>query len=99
MILRLTIAFLHLLMLCLGFYAVWSRAEALKKLREISGLEEVFRADNLWGIAAAYPVVCNCCSTRSLVLTKFLFFYHKGHKGLSRRTQRVFSFVLLCVNL
>ena len=46
------LATLHILTFGLGFYAIWSRANALKKLKDISGLNEVFKADNLWGIAA-----------------------------------------------
>ncbi len=47
-----TIAYLHLLTLGIGFHAIWSRANALKKLKDTEGLSEVFRADNFWGLAA-----------------------------------------------
>lgn len=50
--LRYLLATLHILTFGLGFYAIWSRANALKKLRDISGLNEVFTADSLWGLAA-----------------------------------------------
>ena len=96
MILRLTIAFLHLLTLCLGFYAIWSRAEALKKLREITGLEEVFRADNLWGIAAADPFGCNCCRTRNLVLKSFFFLPQRPQWAFTKDTKSFFLRVALC---
>lgn len=46
------LAALHILTFGLGFYAIWSRANALKKLKDASGLNEVFKADNLWGLAA-----------------------------------------------
>jgi putative membrane protein len=46
------LAALHILTFGLGFYAIWSRANALKKLKDASGLNDVFKADNLWGIAA-----------------------------------------------
>ncbi len=52
MVIRLILAFLHLLTLGIGFYAIWTRANALKKLTNTSGLAEVFRADNLWGLAS-----------------------------------------------
>jgi putative membrane protein len=50
--LRFWLAILHLLTFGLGAYSIWSRAIALAKLRNSEGLQEVFRADNLWGIAA-----------------------------------------------
>jgi len=46
------LATLHILTFGLGFYAIWSRASALKKLNDVSGLTEVFKADSLWGLAA-----------------------------------------------
>jgi len=46
------IAAFHILTFGAGFYAIWSRANALKKLKDASGLNEVFKADNLWGLAA-----------------------------------------------
>ncbi len=52
MTLRILIAFLHLLTLGIGFYAIWTRANALKKLKDVSGLGDVFRADNIWGLAS-----------------------------------------------
>ncbi len=52
MSLQIIIAYIHLLTLGLGFYAIWARANALKKLKDLEGLSEVFRADNYWGMAA-----------------------------------------------
>src|SRR5215470_9716104 len=46
------LAALHILTFGIGFYAIWTRADALKKLKDVSGLSEVFKADNLWGLAA-----------------------------------------------
>jgi putative membrane protein len=46
------LAALHILTFGIGFYGIWSRANALKKLHDLSGLNEVFKADNFWGIAA-----------------------------------------------
>ena len=46
------LATLHILTFGIGFYGVWSRANALKKLKDVSGLDDVFKADNLWGLAA-----------------------------------------------
>ncbi|CAN5696142.1 DUF2214 family protein [soil metagenome] len=46
------IATLHILTFGIGFYGIWSRANALKKLKDVSGLNEVFKADSFWGIAA-----------------------------------------------
>lgn len=45
-------AVLHLLTFGIGFYAIWARANSLKKLTGTAGLNEVFKADNIWGIAA-----------------------------------------------
>ena len=50
--LQLTIAYLHLLTLCIGFYSIWARADALKRLNNTDGLPDVFKADNFWGLAA-----------------------------------------------
>ena len=52
MTLRYLLATLHILTFGIGFYAIWSRANALSRLRDVWGLGEVFKADNLWGIAA-----------------------------------------------
>lgn len=52
MSLQIIIAYLHLLTLGIGFFAAGVRANALKKLKDREGLSEVFRADNLLGLAA-----------------------------------------------
>ena len=46
------LATLHILTFGIGFYAIWSRANAFKKIKDISGLDNVFKADSFWGIAA-----------------------------------------------
>lgn len=46
------IATIHLLTFGIGFYSIWERANALKKIKDNTGLGEVFKADNLWGLAA-----------------------------------------------
>jgi putative membrane protein len=46
------LATLHILTFGIGLYGIWSRANALKKLNNTSGLSEVFKADNFWGLAA-----------------------------------------------
>src|SRR4030095_10077323 len=46
------LATVHILTFGIGFYGIWSRANALKKLKDTSGLREVFKADNIWGLAA-----------------------------------------------
>ncbi len=46
------IAVLHLLTLGLGFGSCWARASALKNLKDNSGLDALFLADNLWGLSA-----------------------------------------------
>jgi putative membrane protein len=51
------IATLHILTFGIGFYSIWSRANALKKLRDASGLNDVFKADNFWGLAAVLWIV------------------------------------------
>ena len=52
MMLRWLIASLHLLALPLGLGAVWARHRALRAALDAEGLRRVFRADNLWGVAA-----------------------------------------------
>lgn len=51
------IATIHILTFGIGFYGIWSRAHALKKLKDVSGLDEVFKADNFWGLAALLWIV------------------------------------------
>ena len=57
MSLQISIAYLHLLTLGICFYAIWARANALKKLKDITGLSEVFKADNFWGLAAGAWII------------------------------------------
>jgi len=57
MSLQIIIAYIHLLTLGIGFYAIWARANALKKLKDVGGLSAVFRADNLWGLASGLWIV------------------------------------------
>jgi putative membrane protein len=47
----------HLLTFGLGFGSCWTRAAALKKVKDNSGLDAVFFADNLWGISALLWIV------------------------------------------
>ena len=47
------IATVHILTFGIGAYSIWARANALKKLKDESGISDVLNADNLWGIAAA----------------------------------------------
>lgn len=51
--LRYTIATIHVLTLALGFASCWMRAAALQRLKDQSGVNDVLKADNAWGIAAA----------------------------------------------
>jgi len=51
------IAVLHILTFGIGFYGIWTRANALKKLKDVSGLDDVFKSDNFWGIAALLWVI------------------------------------------
>ena len=50
-------AYFHILTLGIGFYAIWARANALKKLKDNTGLPEVFKADNFWGLAALIWII------------------------------------------
>lgn len=50
--LRYWIAIFHLLTFGLGASSCWARARALGRLKDKEGLPDVFRADNLWGLAA-----------------------------------------------
>jgi putative membrane protein len=52
MTLSFAIAYIHILTLGIGFYAIWARANALKKLKDATDLDEVVKADNFWGLAA-----------------------------------------------
>jgi putative membrane protein len=49
---RWIVAALHLLALGVGLGAVWARGRALRGVLDAQGLQRVFYADNLWGIAA-----------------------------------------------
>ena len=53
MTLRWLLAALHLLALGMGLGAVWARGRALQSRLDLEGLRRVFRADSLWGGAAA----------------------------------------------
>src|SRR5687767_10131511 len=53
MILRWLLATLHLLALGIGLGAVWARGRALRSVLDSEALQRVFRADALWGGAAA----------------------------------------------
>jgi putative membrane protein len=53
MILRWVVAAIHLLALGIGLGAVLGRAAALRDARDDVVLRRAFRADNLWGLAAA----------------------------------------------
>lgn len=57
MILRLLVAWLHLLALPIGLGAVWARSRALRVVRSSADLPRVFSADSVWGIAAALWLV------------------------------------------
>jgi putative membrane protein len=57
MSLQFLIAYIHILIFGIGFYAIWTRANALKKLKDNSGLPEVFKADNFWGLAALLWII------------------------------------------
>jgi putative membrane protein len=52
MILRWSLAALHLLALGIGLGSVWVRGRALQSELTADRLKTVFRADNLWGLAA-----------------------------------------------
>jgi putative membrane protein len=52
MILRWTLAALHLLALGIGLGAVWARGMNLRSALTAADLRRVFRADNAWGLAA-----------------------------------------------
>lgn len=52
MLIRWIVAALHLLALGVGLGAVWARGRALRGVLDAQGLQRVFYADNLWGIAA-----------------------------------------------
>lgn len=51
------LAVLHLLTFGLGFGSCWARISALKNLKDESGLNAVFFADNLWGVSALLWIV------------------------------------------
>lgn len=52
MLLRITLALLHLLALGIGLGAIWARARALSGSLDRAGLKRAFAADTWWGIAA-----------------------------------------------
>jgi len=49
---RYVVATIHLLTFGIGFYSIWARAKALQKLKDETGIDDVLKADNLWGAAA-----------------------------------------------
>ena len=51
------LAVVHILTFGLGFGSCWARVSALKKLKDESGLNAVFFADNLWGLSALLWIV------------------------------------------
>lgn len=57
MVLRWLLATLHLLALPLGLAAIWIRSRALASVRGPADLPRVFRADNLWAVAAGLWIV------------------------------------------
>src|ERR1044071_9379209 len=50
--LRYIIATVHVLTFGLGAASIWMRASALRRLKDETGLNDVFFADNLWALAA-----------------------------------------------
>ncbi len=52
MLARWLLASFHLLALGLGLGAIWTRARAFRGLLDRQGLERLFFADSVWGIAA-----------------------------------------------
>lgn len=46
------LATVHIITFGLGAASIWMRASALRKLKDNSGLNDVFFADNLWALAA-----------------------------------------------
>ena len=57
MLLRLIVAWLHLLALPIGLGAVWARSRALRAVQSAADLPRVFSADNVWGMAAGLWLV------------------------------------------
>jgi putative membrane protein len=57
MTLRWLVAAFHLVALALGASAIVARARALRAVRDAADLSAVFRADNLWGVAAVLWLV------------------------------------------
>jgi putative membrane protein len=57
MLLRWLLASLHLLALGLGLGAIWMRGQALRATLDTTGLQRVFTADNVWGLAALLWIV------------------------------------------
>src|SRR5919199_167286 len=55
--LRLTLAWLHLLALGVGLGAVWVRAQSLRAPLDAAALRRAFVADSWWGVAAALWIV------------------------------------------
>lgn len=50
--LRYIVATIHILTFGIGAASIWMRASALRKLKDESGLNDVFLADNVWALAA-----------------------------------------------
>jgi len=50
--LRYLIATIHIITFGIGAASIWMRAAAFRKLKDESGLNDVFFADNVWALAA-----------------------------------------------
>jgi len=87
------LATLHILTFGLGFYAIWSRANALKKLKDDSGLNEVFKADNLWGLAAFLWIATGLWRTFG-GLEKGSYYYLHSNTFIAKMTLFLLVFII-----
>jgi putative membrane protein len=89
--LRVIVAGFHLLALGLGLGAVLTRGNVLREPITVQSLQRAFRADALWGIAAALWVVTGVW--RMAKLEKGLDYYFANHFFLTKMS--LFGLILV----
>ncbi|MBG9377805.1 DUF2214 family protein [Panacibacter sp. DH6] len=88
-----TIATIHIITFGLGFYSIWARADALKKLHDPHGLKDVFKADNLWGLASLLWIVTGLWRAFG-GLEKGSYYYLHSNAFIAKMTLFLLVFIL-----
>lgn len=80
---RLLLAWIHLVALGIGLGAVWTRALALRGSLDRDGLRRVFHSDTLWGVAAVLWLVTGVARAFG-GLEKGAVYYLQNHLFLAK---------------